>query len=175
MVFKDKYYAVIALSLIIIGNGLDLLDAYAGGIGRIAALAQPAGFAGSLLGLVFLISYGTIYYRPVYANILKGLIGVTILGALFKIQHWVMADILLSISFLSIPVVYLVHFLTKPRKHLVDFSKLLFVLCQFTGAYLLIFHYPYGDVFSILATSFFIITLLIIVLSKKRAVVQKEE
>lgn len=175
MVFKDKRYAIISLLLIIIGNGLDLLDVYAGGIGRIAALAQPAGFAGSLLGLVFLISYGTIYYRPVYANILKGLIGLTILGALFKIQHWVMANMLLSISFLSIPLLYTVHFFTKPKKHLLDFSKLLFVLCQFAGAYLLIFHYPYGYVFSILATSFFIITLLIIVLSKKRAVDQKEE
>lgn len=96
-----------------------------------------------LSGVYILLAGGTFY-----ATRLFKLLGISIalicVGALFKIQHYPGASMIMTAGMGSIVIFYLVHFLKKRSKVIQDYTKMLFVWLLPTGAMLQILHFPYG-------------------------------
>ncbi len=77
----------------------------------------------------------TIYWRLIYLSI-----SITILGALFKIQHWAIANTLLTFGLSSVAVIYFFRFLNKKTKSIFDWLKLVSVCSFFILKALIITH-----------------------------------
>lgn len=59
------------------------------------------------------------------------LFSLFIMGVLAKVQHWGISDVLLTISILGVPALYLVYFYFKPFKAFNDILKLIGILIYF--------------------------------------------
>ncbi len=76
-----------------------------------------------------------------YWGILMVLFSVLIIGALFKIQHWEGASLIITLSVYSTVAVYMVRFITKKRKTLLDVLKLLLVIIYSASYYMRVMHW----------------------------------
>jgi len=77
-----------------------------------------------IMALIMMLANGTFSDRS-YFNAAYALIGMTILGAMFKILHWTGADQLLILCPAALVILYVIHFITKPAKDVQDILKLL--------------------------------------------------
>lgn len=81
-----------------------------------------------------------------FANLLNISAAIIIIGALFKIQHWPFADVLLIISLLSIPIIYTLYFFTTKKEYtVIAFLKLVFVFTWILWRLFRVEHWPYAD------------------------------
>ena len=82
---------------------------------------------GVILGLIMLIKNGTII-STTYFKLILAFIVLTFIGAFFKVSHWPFGQIILTGSLISIGLVYLIWFVNKKNKSLLDILKLLWVI-----------------------------------------------
>ena len=109
-------------------------------------LQSVANFCFGIMGILstlFVLRTGT-FRKTIFFNITMALFCITTIGILFKISHWVGANIILSIGLLGVIINYTLRFFTKPVKLYPDYLKLLFVTTLFARAWCMIMHYPYA-------------------------------
>jgi len=113
--------ALIIIAVFLVVSALDSVFLFENNV-----LSQSFGLA-KIVALIMMVANGTFsdrkYFRFVYL-----LLGITILGTLFKILHWTGADELLSSGITALVIVYVIHFATKPEKGMLDILKLLTVV-----------------------------------------------
>jgi uncharacterized membrane protein len=95
-----------------------------------------------LVGIANLMAWYYLYYfgRLRFTRWRAGLfvlVALFIIGALFKIQHWPIANTLCTISMLGIPVYYAMWYLSKREKGVIDHLKLICVCFQFISTWLI--------------------------------------
>lgn len=66
--------------------------------------------------------------KTVYFRIICFCIGFYILGALFKIMHWQGSSIIISVSLLSVAITYVIRFIKKNPKTVLDIFKMIWVI-----------------------------------------------
>ena len=69
---------------------------------------------GQMLALRVLWLHGT-FRLSLFSRIALGFVAVALIGALFKIQHWPTANVVLVLALGSIAGSYIAHYLRKPR------------------------------------------------------------
>jgi hypothetical protein len=99
---------------------------------------------GQLTGLILYLSKSNIFKSVFFKIIIIG-IAVFIIGVLFKIQHWVGSSIIILSSLVIIFLTYLVRFLSKSNKLLVDYVKVIWLLFAFSAYYFRIMHWHFAD------------------------------
>ena len=92
-------------------------------------------------------------------------ISITILGALFKIQHWAIANTLLTFGLSSVAVIYIFRFLNKKTKSIFDWLKLVSVCSLFILKALIMTH-TIEEVYGFINVIIWIITYLYFVFTK---------
>lgn len=95
-----------------------------------------------LISIILLLSYGTFYNSKPYFRFALGCYFIIVIGVMLKIMHWPMSNIFLSIGILSVPLIYFIFFIMKPKKKLLDYLKALFVITYYLAVCLKIFHLP---------------------------------
>jgi hypothetical protein len=118
-----------------------------------------------LTGLYLLIRNGTFIQTREFRLIGIG-IAVVILGGLFKVMHWVGADQLVGFGGGLIFILYLLHFIKKPGKQLIDIGKLAFLITFLAGRYFKLMHWPKGDELTFLSIMIFIPVVIYFIQSK---------
>lgn len=88
-----------------------------------------------LSGLFLLLRAGTLF-KSLYWITIGALLILLVIGAVFKIQHWPGASLLLFLGTSGIASVYLVSFIFKTPKQILDVAKVLWVL-SYSAQYLL--------------------------------------
>ncbi len=78
-------------------------------------------------------------------------IAVLIIGILFKIMHWPYGNIIITVAFSSISILYIFRFLNKTNKKWLDYAKLLLVVSFSIRGIFVILHLPFKDVLNIVA------------------------
>lgn len=78
-------------------------------------------------------------------------IAVLILGFLFKIMHWPYGNLIITVSFILISILYFFRFFNKSKKILLDYAKLLLVFSFSIRGIIITLHLPFKDVFNIIA------------------------
>jgi|GEM_PF-2814532 len=96
------------------------------------------GFA-EILALILMMLNGTFVQSPYFRISLFVGVGA-IAGLALKILHLPGADETIMLSFSALPILYLIHFLSKKSKDLLDVLKLVTVFSFFIGAELIAFH-----------------------------------
>jgi hypothetical protein len=86
---------------------------------------------GKLIALHLLIKHGTLLHTSIW-RYMRLAFGVVILGALFKIQHWPGAGIIVTAGLLAIAILYVIHYATKTIKRWSDHLKALWVVLAFS-------------------------------------------
>jgi hypothetical protein len=86
-----------------------------------------SGWFATVLMLVMMLLNGT-FMNTRYFSFAKFGLGVLVLGALFKILHLTGADQVLAFAFLILCLSYVIHFIQKRPKKLVDYFKCLTML-----------------------------------------------
>ena len=104
-----------------------------------------------LAGFFMLLLNGT-FIKTKYFRILKGVIAIIIIGALFKIMHWEYNSLIMIIGFIGIILTYFFSFLNKPIKNRLDYLKLFWVIVAYTNGILTYLH-VIGDEYQILSSS----------------------
>ncbi|MFA7445178.1 MAG: hypothetical protein WCY89_04475 [Flavobacteriaceae bacterium] len=92
-----------------------------------------------LAGFFMLFLNGT-FIETRYFRILKAIIAIIIIGALFKIMHWNYGDLILTIGFVGVIITYFFSFLKKPIKKRLDYLKLAWVIVTYIGGILRFLH-----------------------------------
>ena len=95
-----------------------------------------------LISIILMLSYGTFYNSKPYFRVALGCYFIIVIGAILKIMHWPMSGPFLSTGILSIPLIYFIFFMMKPKKQLLDYLKILFVITYYLAVCLKIFHLP---------------------------------
>jgi hypothetical protein len=148
---------LIGISIIAIVFG-SILDLIIPGHDLANILLYSGLLTGQLLGLIMLILNGSIM-NTIYWKIIQFCLGIAIIGVLFKIQHWVGSNIIITISFISIVITYAIRFINKPHKGHLDILKVLYVTAAYTCS-LLIFQHLIPKDFMTIAHGLFWITLI---------------
>lgn len=102
-------------------------------------------FLAKVLMIIMLLAHGTFYGSRSFQLVFIS-IGVLILGALFKILHIVGADMMLSLGAFMIPIVYLIYFVRKESRRVIDYFKLMTVAFTFIPMPFLFLHVVEKDV-----------------------------
>lgn len=76
---------------------------------------------------------------------------LVIIGGLFKVQHWPAANIILTVGFTGILLLYPVRYFNKQDKKPIDHVKLLLAITWALNGMFVIFHFPYQNIFKILS------------------------
>ena len=84
-------------------------------------------FVAKSLGVIMMLVNGT-FMNSRYFQLAKALVCVIVLGALFKILHYAGADQLLLYPFPVLWVLYVVHFISKKPKTILDVLKVIMLL-----------------------------------------------
>jgi len=87
---------------------------------------------------------------------LRVAIALLIIGVMFKIQHWPLANWIIDLGFTSIAILYPIRFWRKPDKKLIDYCKLIFVFSWAVHGVMTIHHLPYKQLFQIVTIVAFI-------------------
>jgi len=80
-----------------------------------------------LTGTIWLFYTGT-FRISIYFRFIFFAIALLLVGILFKIQHWEEATMLISIASAGCFTIYLLHYISKKEKKLLDNIKLLWVI-----------------------------------------------
>ncbi len=94
-------------------------------------------------GVSLLLKNGKFIYSK-YARYVSFSIGLFIIAILFKILHLVGADILLVAFPVAVTLIYVLWFITKPVKQILDVLKLLWVPVFMASVIVKMLHYPYA-------------------------------
>ncbi len=95
---------------------------------------------GQLIGIFMLLSNGTTL-KTLYWKLILVFIPIILLGTLFKIMHWHLADPLLLVGLFAIPSIYFIRFITKKERGHLDILKWLWVLTAFVFSALILMHW----------------------------------
>ena len=114
---------------------------------------------------VLILRFGTIT-KSVLWRFVKFLFGVACIGVMFKILHWAGADIILPVSMLAIALLYLIHFVKKPKKNHLDILKLLWIVSAFTIKPMILAHWLDRQ-YSLIPLLFFLLAFADFLLTKK--------
>ncbi len=104
-----------------------------------------------LTGFFMLLLNGT-FIKSKYFRILKGVIAIIIIGALFRILHWEYNRLIMTIGFIGIMLTYFFSFLNKPIKKRLDYLKLVWVIVAYTNAIFTYLHII-GDEYQVLSSA----------------------
>lgn len=95
---------------------------------------------GQASGILLLLRNGTIL-TTIYLKIICLLFCFVITGTMIKIMHWKFADIILLASLVSIAITYLIRFILKKKKSILDFLKVFWVTVAFISSALFLIHF----------------------------------
>lgn len=90
------------------------------------------------------------------------LIACFLVGIVLKLEHWPYAGIVLPTSMVLIGLVYVVRFLYKTSRFLLDYVKLIFVFTWSVGGILTLYHLPFSAIFKTISSSSFAICIFIL-------------
>jgi hypothetical protein len=111
-----------------------------------------------LTGTYLLLKNGT-FIRSREYRFLGLAIAFSILGIMFNIMHWQFGAQLLLIGFISIFLLYTIHFIKKPVKRWMDWGKWLFVFLFLLGKIISGNHWEFGP--EIITVSFLLLVILL--------------
>jgi hypothetical protein len=100
---------------------------------------------GQASGILLLLKNGTIL-TTIYWKIICLLFCLAIVGFMFKIMHWKFADIILLTSLISIAITYLIRFIFKNKKSILDILKALGIVVSFISTPIILLHWLSSDV-----------------------------
>jgi hypothetical protein len=100
-------------------------------------------FTGQLAGLALYIMESQIFTTKFFRFILLG-IAVFLIGVLFKIQHWSYSSTFTICAILIISITYLLRFILKKNKTLIDFIKAIWLILVLFGYLFYTMHW-YGS------------------------------
>lgn len=83
-------------------------------------------------------------------------IAVLIVGVMFKIMHWPFGAWIIVFGFSLIAVLYPFRFMNKKSKVLLDYARLLFVICWAVYGIFAALHLPYKIIFDVLRSISFV-------------------
>ncbi|WP_103068132.1 hypothetical protein [Aquimarina sediminis] len=109
-------------------------------------------------GFFLLLLNGT-FIKTRYFKMVKGIVALMLLGALFSIMKWPFHRIVIVIDFVAIIVVYIISFFKKPIYKKLDCLKLGWVIVWYSGAILDYLHIINDD-YRILTTVLMILAVL---------------
>ena len=99
------------------------------------------------------------------ANLIVRLIklsfSILIVGVLFKIMHWPFTQVIMTIGFGMIVLLYPIRFYLKQPKRVIDYVKLVLAICLPINTYLNLFHLQSHFLLPILSFSSFILWLIL--------------
>jgi len=95
--------------------------------------------SGQLVGLIMMVRNGTLM-NTTYWKFINFCIGITIVGALFKIQHWPGSNIILLAASIGITITYAIRFFIKTKKEHLDILKFTWVTTSYSSSVLVILH-----------------------------------
>ncbi|MFL5729538.1 MAG: GldL-related protein [Cytophagaceae bacterium] len=145
------YLVIIAISMLITGYGFEADERETVGWTNIGMNILI------IAGIFFLLKNGT-FLHSTYFRWISACFSITILGALFKIMHWPFSGPMLIISMAGIPIIYGLHFYTKPIKETLDYVKLIWVLLFFLLRLAYMMHwYQNQDLLLVSSILFFLI------------------
>lgn len=96
-----------------------------------------------LTGTYLLLKNGTFIKSREY-RFLGLAIAISILGIMFNIMHWQFGAQLLLIGFISVFLLYTIHFIKKPVQRWLDWGKWLFVVLFLLGKLISGNHWAFG-------------------------------
>ncbi|HLG04404.1 MAG TPA: hypothetical protein VI731_12470 [Bacteroidia bacterium] len=132
---------IVGLCLIvgILGEMLFYLD-----ITQFSGITQTSAGIGRLGGLILILSHGTLKNDKPFFHLILIFLCVTIIGAMIKIMHLPGANLIILTGFITLPVIYFIHFFKKHDKHHLDILKAIWVGIFCMAAIFLILHFPYA-------------------------------
>jgi hypothetical protein len=146
MVQKRNYYLLFIPTLLVLSIVISLL----------AMSISDSLFEVSMLLLIDLILWFVVLLWSILLMFQKGTfnkslwkrpalisIGLLFIGFLFKFKDWAGWEIIILVSCLIVLLSYVMHFIKKKKKILLDYSKVLFVLSAFILSLFLSFHLHY--------------------------------
>ncbi len=142
---KEPFLLIVFVILIIVGTKLFFLPSFSadGEIETNYYGFYPAfDVTTKIIELIILIGIarsGTIA-KTIYFNIILFCIGVYIIGALFKIMHWPLSNVLLLVPLISIVITYIVRTINKKNKTTLDIFKVLWVVSIATESIMRLCH-----------------------------------
>ncbi|MBK7856901.1 MAG: hypothetical protein IPJ79_20225 [Bacteroidetes bacterium] len=154
---QNKSTLITICVLLIVGLIGELTNTYYFHNAMFDTIVGIASSIGQLWGIILLIKDGPLLKTRPYFQLILFFFGITIIGSLFKIQHWPWAGIMLTIGLLGIATIYAIRFLKKQNKKRLDILKFLWVTVIYIGATLRIQHWPYGHELLILQSILLVI------------------
>ncbi len=146
---------------------LGMAGAYLGIAPKISELFVSIGSRlGLLLGIYVVAKHGTTFESWAIWP-LVGAIGITAIGALWKIMHWPFANQMLIAGLGSFCALYLAVFILKKGKGRLDFIKLLWVFVATIGSLMVIMHYLPREILYLREAIFWIMILDFVMLDRK--------
>ena len=110
--------------------------------------AEPLIYIGlwisELTGFFMLLLNGT-FIRTKYFRILKGVIAIVFVAAIFKIMYLAYSNWIMMIAIMGIIATYFFSFLNKPIKKRLDYLKLAWVIVAYTYGFLTYLHLVRDD------------------------------
>ena len=96
------------------------------------------------------------FRSPMFFTLFAMAVGVVLIGALFKIQHWPTADLLLLCGSAGLILIYGLHYLRKRSKRPSDHLKLIWIVCAVSAAIIRVEHlWRFADELAMLAVLLF--------------------
>ncbi len=112
-------------------------------------------YIAQLLGIFMLIMNSQIQ-KTVYWKVILFCLVVSLIGGMLKILHLEYANEILLLGMLGIVTTYIVRFIYKKNKGLLDILKLLWVMAAYTIGFLILLHYLSKDYFGVASVLFWL-------------------
>lgn len=109
-------------------------------------------YAANIMAVNYLYRFGRFAYSR-WRSVLFFLIAIGFIAALFRLQHWAGAAVLVTITMLGIPALYTAWFFKKKEKTNNDFLKLAWINVQFIAAWLEQLHIFSGGMVSVIIST----------------------
>ncbi len=91
-------------------------------------ITSVLGGAGRMGGMFMMLNNGSLKKQWLFSVSILILAAVALIGLLFKITHAPQADMLITIGFIGIAFIYVIHFLRKSNKGSLDILKVIWVI-----------------------------------------------
>lgn len=122
-------------------------------------------------GIALLFKNGG-FIRSNYLRFLSISIGVLIIAALLKILHIPISNTFLILGFSSMLVVYIVWFINRPERKIIDILKVLWLASFLGGMLFRILHYPYVELLMYIDLGLFILILVLFITSNFKKLIK---
>jgi hypothetical protein len=140
---NNKTTVLIIGILLILGLSGELLNYF--NISTFDFLTKIAIGIGRLGGIILILQNGTLTKTRPFFQFILFLLGITILGGLFKILHWPYNNAILLSGLFGVPTVYAIRFFKKLNKKRLDILKFLWLTTLYIAAIFKIEHWPFGN------------------------------